>query len=510
MDRAEELSAALNQARTRYREDPAGALAEAIRCHEAAASLGDPAICARALALQGHVSLHRGDIHGGLELVVEAERLAAACEEPMAQAELATLRAHVNFFTGSYSDALAQAERAIELADATGSLDLQIFARRSAFLVMGQVKVNDLRGRLDELLELTVRAGDRWEEAVSHNDLACYLQEEGEVEAARREIDRALEVANSIPSSEFALAVIHSTSADIHLSAGDAREALADAEMSLALLSTSDEPNPYIVGATVRAQVQARVALGEFDDAHQSGRDALEWLGDRMPRTRSLILRTVATALHEAGRLEEAYDALWVSAELEREAFRELSQMQLSLERATLQARLARRETDALRDQAERDWLTGLYNRRFLAREFAQPSGRFGDMLSVAVVDLDHFKTVNDRFGHAIGDQVLVRAAVLLLDTMRASDVVVRSGGEEFLLLMPYTDARSALGCCERVRRAIESEHWNRIAIGLSLTASVGVATAEDPPDLESLVSLADQRLFAAKRAGRDRVVSGM
>jgi diguanylate cyclase (GGDEF)-like protein len=124
------------------------------------------------------------------------------------------------------------------------------------------------------------------------------------------------------------------------------------------------------------------------------------------------------------------------------------------------------------------------------------------------VVDLDHFKAINDRYGHSTGDQVLVRAAELLCDVLRASDIVVRSGGEEFLALMPLTDAQAAFACCERIREAIREEPWDLLGAGLTLTTSIGVATAADPTDLDGLIRIADDRLYDAKRAGRDCVVA--
>ena len=531
-----QIGAAICYARTGFREDPAGTLALAVRCNQQAASLGESALVARALALEGHVALHRGDVRSGLALVLEAEReLGDADHYPAAQSEVATLRAQVSFFTGSYSDALANAERAIEFADASGDIALRIFARRAAFIVFGNVSVRELDQRLDELLDLTVDAGDMWEQAITYNDIACYREATGDAENARVAIDRALALASVTRPNRFALAVIHSTRADIELAAGNPQAALADAERSLSLLAESDPPNPYVLGASVRAQVVARMALGEYDGAQQAGESALSALGDRMPHTRSTILAAVAEALREAGRMDEAYETLSRSAELERQAFTEISELQLSLERAVLQARLARTETDALsiknrqlaeahaqlegrtaqleqlqeqlRDQAERDWLTGLHNRRFLARELARPSTDHRGMVSVAVLDLDHFKQINDRFGHGVGDMVLVRAAELLSKVVRASDIIVRSGGEEFLVLMPQTDATAAAAGCDRIRRAIREEPWEEIAAGLTLTTSIGLATAGNVTDLEALVSLADKRLYEAKHAGRDCVV---
>ncbi len=538
-DDAQPLRHALARARRAYLEDPAGALAEAIHCHELARSLGDAGLCASARALQGAVSLHRGDLRGALALAVDAERYSERSDDAAARSEVAALKAQLGFFTGSYAEALRDAELSVQLADEAQDLDMRIYARRATCLVFGNVGVPDLPERIAELLRLTIEAGDRWQEAISRNDLACYFQEQGELAAAEREIGRALEVADSVDTSNgFVLGLVHSTRADIRLLAGRAHDALADAERAIALLTENTEPNPYVLGVTVRAEVQARMALGQFDDAQQSGEGALSWLGERVPQTRSLILSTLATALREAGRVEDAYDALARSAELERQAFHELSELQLSLERATLEASAARRESDALaaknrqlaeahaelerratqleglqeqlREQAERDWLTGLHNRRYFARELERlTQEQLAVPLSLAVLDLDHFKSINDRFGHDAGDQVLIRVAGLLCDVLRASDIVVRSGGEEFLVLMPLTDQRAATACCERIREAIHGEAWDRIATGLTVTTSVGVASTHDPSDLDSLVKLADQRLYDAKHGGRDCVVSG-
>jgi diguanylate cyclase (GGDEF)-like protein len=102
-----------------------------------------------------------------------------------------------------------------------------------------------------------------------------------------------------------------------------------------------------------------------------------------------------------------------------------------------------------------------------------------------------------------------MRVAALLVDQLRTDDIVVRTGGEEFVILMPGTEANAAAACSERLRSAIRAESWERIAAGMTVTASVGVATLPDASDLGGLAKLADERLYEAKRAGRDRVVTG-
>jgi two-component system, cell cycle response regulator len=528
---------ALAAARSAYYEDPAGALAVAIRCYELASASADDELCARASSLQGMVSLHRGDLRGALARAVEAERHAERTPSAAVQAEVAALRAQLSFFTGSYPEALHHAEVAVERADASRDLALRVYARRATCPVFGNVGVPDLRHRVEKLLALAIESRDPWEESISRNDLACNLQWEGDLDGAARELERALGAAHRVEdANSFALGVIYSTRADLRLLMGMHEDALADAERSLQLLTAAEDPNPYVLGATVRADVQARMALGQLDDARNVGEGALSWLGERVPQTRSLILSTLASSLRAAGRVEEAYDALERAAELERQAFQELSELQLRLERATLEASAARDHSaelaaknrqladahaelelraselealqEQLRDQAERDWLTGLHNRRYFARELDRLSAEQSDSsLSLAIVDLDHFKSVNDEFGHEVGDRVLVRVAALLCDVLRQSDIVVRSGGEEFLLLMPGTEMNAATACCERICARIRDEDWERFAEGLSVTASAGVAATDDPARIAALTRTADGRLYDAKHAGRDRVV---
>ena len=148
---------------------------------------------ARALALQGIVSLHLGDLHGALALAAEGDLHAG--EDAFPRAELAALKSHLNFFSGSYAAALAEAELAVELADRTGDLLLRVFARRMGCVVFGNMGVANWPERLQELLALTIEAGEPWEEAMSRNDLGHLRMEQGDLAEAEAELARAAAVA---------------------------------------------------------------------------------------------------------------------------------------------------------------------------------------------------------------------------------------------------------------------------------------------------------------------------
>ncbi|MEV1290383.1 diguanylate cyclase [Micromonospora sp. NPDC049679] len=184
---------------------------------------------------------------------------------------------------------------------------------------------------------------------------------------------------------------------------------------------------------------------------------------------------------------------------------------------AQLQVALGEQERLAVTDA-----LTGVYNRRFFQETLrleAERAMRHGRPLSLILIDLDHFKTINDSYGHSAGDAVLVQAADRLRRAVRATDVTARYGGEEFVCLLPGVDENAAFEIAEQLRRGLCD---SRIAVGdgadVVLTASLGVATAgtrgsralgglDGTVDIEGLINDADDALYRAKARGRNRTV---
>ncbi len=162
---------------------------------------------------------------------------------------------------------------------------------------------------------------------------------------------------------------------------------------------------------------------------------------------------------------------------------------------------------------ADQDDLTDCYNRRYFmikAAEEIQRSRRYKDPVSMLMMDIDHFKLFNDRYGHQVGDELLRHMVSLCLLHLRAQDILARYGGEEFVVLMPETDLQGAMIASERIRNEIEKMRIKNPLGDLSITVSMGVATLprgfDETQTLDTLVKAADTALYAAKEGGRNCV----
>ena len=251
-----------------------------------------------------------------------------------------------------------------------------------------------------------------------------------------------------------------------------------------------------------------------------------ECLGDIEQATSPLILRPAPERAGEVAAALPIEGPTWMAAALtahgrrlgflllgssEADAFDDAS---ARLAQALANEAAAALENVRLFKEVERlsttDPLTGLHNRRhFDARASAEleRSVRYGLHVSAVMLDIDHFKDVNDTHGHAAGDIVLAEVARECLSTLRVPDLDARYGGEEFCFLLPETESQAAAVLAERLRAAIAGLRFAVGADEFSVTVSLGVAERKDEHDtLEALLRRSDEALYAAKRAGRDRV----
>jgi diguanylate cyclase (GGDEF)-like protein len=301
--------------------------------------------------------------------------------------------------------------------------------------------------------------------------------------------------------------------AQLIFDAGQAGEAARLFEALLA--DATDEGESRLQLGLLRSLSRAHKQLGNFERAleYLERYCALdERLRCELADTRSRLLGNQV----ELDRMHRAAEQALRDADAERARARELEHEKALLERRT--RRLERR--------ADRDELTGLWNRRYIERMLPQAvrnAHAGGGPLSAVMVDADHFKAINDTFGHGIGDQVLRRMAMLLRTGVRPDDIAARLGGEEFILLLPDTPGERALDVGRRLWAAVRGADWDDLVPGSRPTISVGVATVDrgeygggdrDRSDtavkatVADLLARADAALYRAKHAGRDCVVA--
>jgi diguanylate cyclase (GGDEF)-like protein/PAS domain S-box-containing protein len=263
---------------------------------------------------------------------------------------------------------------------------------------------------------------------------------------------------------------------------------------------------PEVVGTAFVDWVDPaeRAALGECLASVREGRRArcdVRLLGDRGERVGNA---TFLARPGESGTGDDRRGVLFFVADVtgDRAAQRDLLAAHQTL----------RRDRERLRRLAIVDGLTGLYNHRYgkeVLRNLVDQSRRYGPPLSLAMIDLDHFKQVNDEHGHLAGDQVLQGVARMIRQGVRSSDIAVRYGGEEIALLLPNTGPADAFRLAERLRARCRKLEFRFADREVRVTFSAGVATLSPtgPADATALVRKADDNLYCAKLAGRNRVV---
>ncbi|MEO8152341.1 MAG: GGDEF domain-containing protein [Rhizobacter sp.] len=348
----------------------------------------------------------------------------------------------------------------------------------------------------EEALIAARRSGNAYREALTLSNLGRYLGVSGREKAAFTLLDhaRALAIANG-----HRALVLACDGNRAELLVREARHDEAIAILNEALAAAQELYANSMVQDMHRQLYLAHKARGDLAEAlahheayHALTKEQLEQRNDAQSRLMMNRLE-LDQALFAAERSR-------MEAELQRVR---AEQMAAEAERLQAQARELGRYVLA-------DPLTGLGNRRQVERELPRlmsHSARSGEPLAVAVLDLDHFKQVNDRFGHAVGDTVLMLTADLFRARVRGGDLIARMGGEEFLIVFAHASLEWAREACERLRAAVQGHGWAEVAEGLQVTVSIGLCLAGPRLDSAHLLEQADAALYQAKREGRNRVV---
>lgn len=386
--------------------------------------------------------------------------------------------------------------------------------------------------------------------AAARKCLADALGSAGSLDEARRRYDDALKLVIDDPETNIRYIILNNLAYTEHL-AHNHVDALATVERLVGLSELSHRQIGMSARDTIARVYMAAGRLPEaeamlipaldtaFSDAHPDSSAAALVALTQLYRTqgrldqsqlvidrcrdlaqRNGLIRWTTEAAREQAEIfaaQENYRAAF-------EAYRNYHEQSVALGasdneakgrilEAMFQTAESRRESERYRELAERDPLTGLHNRRFVDEHLGgallqQREG--GPSLAIAMIDLDHFKRVNDTLSHEAGDEVLRTVGRILnaaVDPVPGG-IAARLGGEEFLLILPETDAAKAYELAEELCRAIAAYEWSPITRGLPVTASIGVALAPaDGEQNSDLMRTADLRLYVAKRNGRNRVV---
>jgi diguanylate cyclase (GGDEF)-like protein len=525
-------------------EDAQQALAEAQACLDrgefdaglvaaarAAAQATDPATQARAGWLQAQFTYRRGDYAGVLALAQNlAPMLRAHCSDDFR--EFQRIVAFAGAESGRFDLALAAAYQLHALAEATGQpgpLSQALNTLGVCFERMGDPW--QAERLLREALAIA-RDGAPLRELVSALNNQCavligshYLQRGSEVTAASlAALERALPLAEETigllgaTGDPFRRIISEGNLGEIlvHLGERDRSRALLDRALAEALR----------LGLWPQAQ-RINCSLAEWALRHAAPGQARALLltmldeADDRPLTPMTELRA-QHALYQAHKAQGDTAAALQHLEKHSDLLREriVQQLQAQSEQfiTRVEAEQSRREVERQRARAQileadtrRDPLTGLGNRRAVDHHLAallRDTAAAGQPVTLAILDLDHFKLIDDRHGHLVGDCVLIATAQLMRECVRQADLVARIGGEEFLAVLPDADESLAREICERIRQHVAGHDWAAVAPGLAVTLSAGLASAP-PYDETALATRADQALYRAKALGRNRVEAG-
>lgn len=446
-------------------------------------TLADPHGLAQIAVQRGQMALDLGDYGDAIELFARGMQHASAADDGLLLSRFLTGMGIASARVGDHArarDAYVQAlalQRSVKDDAATANtlhcmavLDLrEIEATRPGQHTQGNMNTA-LQLLLDSLARATLR---RRLEGMCLNELGHAYRLRGGLSAVVDHCEQAIAIFRELPAPKDECdALLHIAAAE--LDAGHLDAAIARAEASLALaLQCGFRPSERDARDLL---VRCREAQGDV---------AAAYAHLKIARQIDAQLRD-GEVLRRIERIEH------------RRTLEQTRQRQAELEA----------ETRALDHLATTDALTGLANRRAL--EAASDRLRAsGNTLALIVLDLDHFKRVNDHFGHAVGDAVLRRASLAMSAACREQDLLVRWGGEEFAVLLPNTDLDAASRIAERIRNAIAEVDWSDLGITLAVTASAGVVAGDAATPLTDLMRRGDAALYAAKSAGRNLVRIG-
>ncbi|MET8151582.1 diguanylate cyclase [Actinoplanes sp. NPDC049668] len=511
---AEALSAALLAIDEQIVTDAAAGLATVAGLRRQAMALGDEGLVMRARLQHARLSMRIGEITGVAREVSDILQWAAQHGERQLEARAHMLFANIHELSGDAARKLEHALSAVELLDGTATVPQQIAARTRLGDALAATSAMDSAGLQYQQAEELARKAQRWDLLINGvlNNWAYYAYISGDI-AQAREVAGQMMAAADTHGVELAPSGLH-TIGEIQAANGEYAEAERTTLACIARHDAGHINHADDLAFYRLTLARVRRGLGDLVQAQRYLDACRELCAERDLHELLAQVHQEQAELHAArGDHAAAFTQLkaFVAARdglssREREA-------QAQARQAMFETTEARQQAEQFREQARRDPLTGLHNRRYADEEL--PALVTGDPgLTLAVVDIDHFKRVNDTLSHDTGDQVLIQVAKIL-DTELAAEVphgfTARLGGEEFLLVLPATPLAAATSILNRIRHAVSAHDWHDTTGGLPVTVSIGAAATGEttPPSQTATLAGADRNLYAAKHQGRNRVVAG-
>jgi diguanylate cyclase (GGDEF)-like protein len=454
-----------------------------------------------------------------LRAALQARALAIACEQPLAEIEALSFAGAVHQRVDEHAKAIAYFEQAEQMFGALPGADrrsLQHGLLRRMGVSCSMLGRHELALRYIERSIALLPPDAPAQERMSSRNSVLNAQTRRIDASAQSDSEKRAAYAALLPQVASLIAdaeregcariaeLAQSNHGTLLVKAGRYKEGIACLRQAFERFSVSGmRPDQ---GAAMGAIGNAHFSLGQLEDAIAAYRRSLEFLDGGLISFQRDVWEGMAAAYEGLDRPREALAAYKSARALERSL--KDTQAVADLEKHEMRNGMAQ-VTAELSKLANEDSLTGLLNRREAGRRLDAALSA-GTQLSVLFIDLDRFKSINDRFGHAMGDIVLRECAMMLRQSARSTDIAARWGGEELVLILLDIRHERAIEIAERLRLAIERHEWASHRVDLRVTCSIGVASSDPATTIgaDALLALADKFLYAAKDAGRNRVVA--
>ena len=487
-----------------------------------ARATGDVAGEAQALYCLGRNLHSRADYPAVIETQNSALALFRALGDPHGEARCSNLLGITHRQLSDYGRALELYDAALKGFRDTGDRKWQ--ARVLSNIGSVEIQLGNHGAALDlfdQALDLRREIGDNEGVGFDLNNAAAgrvaraaNLRAAGELDACQADAEMALKLL------ERALAIAREfgyrrLEAYCLQTMGEAYQAMARPDLALGMadnfLLLARESNDRWIEAHGQACVgELRHQVGDHRAALAQLAQALsafEALGSRDESAR--VLRILSQVHESLDQLADALACVRKAGAIEQRLRTEEAESRARALAARRRLDQARMETERYRRLAMEDALTGLANRRQVDERLEallREGRKTGAVVTVALADVDHFKGINDRFSHAVGDEVLRCVGEILRAHCRLGDLAGRYGGEEFMLVFRHLDMRQAIEACERVRKAVEAWDWKSIHPMLRVTLSMGLASSSSFDTQQGLLDAADHWLYEAKHHGRNQI----